>query len=52
MYICMPKFLKEDFNQEVVGTSMQNIRYVCNFWYFTHDDMMNDETLVAKLSMK
>ena len=49
MYICMSEFLKDDFIQEVVGTSMPYKRYVCDFWYFTHHYMMNKENIGYKV---
>ena len=49
MYICMLEFLKENFGQEVFGTSMPYKKYVCDFWYFTHHDMMNEENIGCKV---
>ena len=42
MYICIPKLLKEDFNQEMLGTSNIYKRYVCEcyVWYFIHHGMI------------
>ena len=49
VYICMLELIKEDFNQ-VLGTSIsyKKVR-MCNFWYFVHHDMMNDEDIDYKV---
>ena len=42
MYICIPKLRKEDFNQELLGTSKIYKRYVCECYvlYFMPHDMI------------